>query len=96
MAIISTERGGNLVWECDDCGRWEYQAGSKNIRHSSRCDCSDEQPLSPESEQQKPQMETASERRARVRRGDWETAAEVHNEFGYGDLANRVGLDTDY
>ena len=90
MAIIEKERGGNLVWECDDCGRWEYQSSGKNIRHSSRCDCSDQQP------EATPLEESPVQRQTRIRRGEWSKAAEVYNEFGDCELAGRVLLDTDY
>lgn len=89
--LVTGDRGGNETWECPDCGMWEYKSSSKAIRHSKRCDCN-AQPVSPAA----PAEETATQRRARVQRGHWDTAAEVTNEFGYGDKANRVGLDTDY
>lgn len=94
MAIIAKERGGNSTWECDDCGRWEYQSRERDIRHSSRCGCSEAQPSTAET--QEPHEETPAQREARIRRGDWETVAEVYNEFGDRELAGRVLLDTDY
>lgn len=92
MAIIASERGGNPTWECDDCGRWEYQDNGRYIKHSSRCDCADEQPGQSLTET----SESAAERRARIRRGEWSTAAEVYNDFGDGELTGRILLDTDY